>query len=470
MLAAFVAIAVKGGDTVVHALVDALNAKSRSELHRHFETRWDGARSPSHRADHFWPIVEQGAPFRVIRVAENSDSMCRALVQDKNDEKLALTITLRSGKATSLRLGHPDSLLAPAPKDLTGFSNAEDLARSIVNETLSPACAVAWSQGDRPAQLAVFGKRQVGSDETVKTGDRWLVGSIGKPMTATLIARLIERGKLGWSWTLRRCLPTAKMSVAFESVTIEQLLTHRSGLPQDMGFTALEVASIVGMERDPVKVRSLYVANVLSRPSESVPGSQFAYSNAGYAVLGHIAETIMGVPYERLMKTEVFEPIGMDGTQVGLPVAEARARGHRLTEKGPVPHELDGPIGLMLAPAGVVWCTIADLHAFGLAHLKGLAGDSKLLSRSTFERLHKGIAEGRGSSEYACGWVISSYDGTERYHGHNGSDGTFVAELAIFPKSRVVAASIVNRGGEDMPSPPEQAITAIARRFAPARH
>ncbi|MCW3052270.1 MAG: hypothetical protein JWN14_1440, partial [Chthonomonadales bacterium] len=85
---------------------------------------------------------------------------------------------------------------------------------------------------------------------------------------------------------------------------------------------------------------------------------------------------------------------------------------------------------------------------------------------STVARLHRGLAEGEGSFLYACGWGIESNPGIETFHGHNGSNGTFRAQLAIFPNANLVVAAIVNNGGEEEPSPGLEAVLALARRFA----
>ncbi len=111
--------------------------------------------------------------------------------------------------------------------------------------------------------------------------------------------------------------------------------------------------------------------------------------------------------------------------------------------------------------------SVADLAKFGEAHLMGLRGKDGFLKAATIRRLHQGLLEQAHSSRlYACGWGIDSLPGLEPFHGHNGSDGTMRAQIAIFPKSNIVVVGIVNRDGEDEPSPGLQAVLEIAGRFA----
>ena len=96
-----------------------------------------------------------------------------------------------------------------------------------------------------------------------------------------------------------------------------------------------------------------------------------------------------------------------------------------------------------------------------------LRGQDGLLKAATVQRLHQGVPEERGGLRlYACGWGIEDFPGIETMHTHNGSNGTFRSQLSIFPKADLVVAAFVSRGGETDPSPPLQAVLAIAKRYA----
>ena len=114
-----------------------------------------------------------------------------------------------------------------------------------------------------------------------------------------------------------------------------------------------------------------------------------------------------------------------------------------------------------------MYMSLADLVTYGRAHLDGLRGKDSLLKAATIQRLHQGIPEGGPMGrKYACGWGIEQFPGIELAHTHNGSNGTMRAQLAMFPKAGLVVASFVNCGGESEPSPPLQAVLAVAKRYA----
>src|SRR5205823_3881074 len=94
-------------------------------------------------------------------------------------------------------------------------------------------------------EVAVSGLRRIGRSGQVRDGDAWLIGSCTKPMTATLIARLVDRGLLAWDTPLSAMLPelAETMRPEYRPVTLVQLLSHQSGLPRDLE-PALEAKAI----------------------------------------------------------------------------------------------------------------------------------------------------------------------------------------------------------------------------------
>jgi CubicO group peptidase (beta-lactamase class C family) len=246
-------------------------------------------------------------------------------------------------------------------------------------------------------------------------------------------------------------------------------MKHRGGIPQDQNFRAPDVNRIVGDAKTPQAIRARYVADILSRDPIAKPDTRFAYSNAGYAILSHIAERTAGVPYEELVRKSVLEPLGMTHSYCGSDTfPAARPTGHVPGPAGLRAMNMGGPLEAMVAGAGGgLYLSVGDLARFGEAHLKGLRGADGFLKADTVERLHSGVPEGGSNGMiYACGWGLHRHPSVESWHGHNGSNGTFRAEMAVFPKANMVVVAIVNRGGENDPSPGLEAVLALAGRHA----
>jgi CubicO group peptidase (beta-lactamase class C family) len=298
----------------------------------------------------------------------------------------------------------------------------------------------------------------------VRIDDRWHIGSVGKAMTSTLIALLIDRGVLRWDTTIGEALPDVKMNPGYQQVTLEQLLQHRGGIPQDMGYRAEYIERITKDARTPTECRAAYIIDVLQRAPIGRPGERMAYSNAGYAIAGYIAERVTGKPYEQLMREMVFLPLGMTMAKVGGAGDPGQPQGHVPSPNGLQVRNFTGKLPEMTAPAGDITCSIGDLARFAAFHLAGMQGKGRLLKPETFRRLHTPPPVLPGQERYACGWEIVTELTPEPFQGHGGSNGTFRAQIALFPKRGLAVVAATNAGGESDPGPPLQAILAVEKR------
>ncbi len=324
--------------------------------------------------------------------------------------------------------------------------------------------ALAVARAGKPIDQAVVGVREVGRPDRVRVEDRWNIGSVGKAMTSTLIAVLIDQGVLRWETTIGEALPEFKMNPGYRNVTLEQLLQHRGGIPQDMDFRRDFIERITRSARTPTECRAAYVADVLRRAPLGRPGERMAYSNAGYTIAGFIAEYVTRTPFERLMREKVFLPLGMTTAQVGGNGGSGQPQGHMPGPNGLRVMNFTGKLPQMTAPAGDINCSIGDLARFAAFHLAGMQGRGRLLKPETFRRLHTPPTVPAGQEPYACGWEIVPEWTKEPFQGHGGSNGTFRAQIAIFPKEGLAIAAATNVGGETDPSPPLQAVLAVEKR------
>src|SRR5438477_4413884 len=115
-------------------------------------------------------------------------------------------------------------------------ASAADLGKVLASAmagTKTPALGMLVMRDGKIVQTGVRGVRRIDGHDPVRPDDVWLIGSDGKPMTATLIAKLADHDVLSWSTPLAKMLPglAAKMRPEYRNVTLVQLLSHRSGLP-----------------------------------------------------------------------------------------------------------------------------------------------------------------------------------------------------------------------------------------------
>lgn len=421
-------------------------------------------------------IADDLAPITVQETLLDKGNRIVVAIKNKGGARLGLAITVEDkepfGIAGIQIEAEPENLIGPPKKPYYEYSSFQELADKIRTDSKAPALAISvWRDGK--FETLVSGVRKVGGPEPATIGDRWLIGSITKSMTATLIGTLVQEGKLSWDSKLGVLLKDIPMNEAFKEITIEQILQHRSGLPQDMNFTGATVQRIAGSLTDPVKVRENYAKDILGRQPIAKPDAKFAYSNAGYALLGHIAERILGKPYEQVMSERVFGPLGMKtaicgmpGTD-GMPSGKGQPSGHFLLKEGPRPGKLGGAITYMCAPAGGgVAMSIEDLARYAAWHMRGFNGENVgVLKTEIIRRLHTPPSGHPGQEPYAAGWMIESRGAKGMEHTHNGSDGTFTAEMSFWPEAKLVVVAIVNMGGEAEPTPGRQAVNSVYRKL-----
>src|ERR1035441_1324869 len=309
-----------------------------------------------------------------------------------------------------------------------------------------PALAVVVVKDGRICDRAAVGVRKWGESTPVTTNDIFHIGSCTKSMTATLTAMLIEDGKLRWDTTIAEVVPElkGKMDKQYETVTVEQLLTHRGGVPGTPPAAAWKRAW--EQKGTPTLQRREFIEAVLRPPPEAAPGTKKIYSNQGYAIIGAMLERITGTPWETLITERLFKPLHMDSAGFGPPGktgAVDQPWGHTRKLLVTVPFQEDNPPAI--APGGRVHCSLDDLARFTMFHMQRGRQDG-LLKPNTLNRLHTPPAGG----DYACGWVVVKRDwagGNALMH--NGSNTMWYVVMWLAPEKDfyvVVATNIAGSG------------------------
>jgi CubicO group peptidase (beta-lactamase class C family) len=318
-----------------------------------------------------------------------------------------------------------------------------------------PALAGAIVVGSRLEAAGCDGVRRRGSPEKVTLEDRWHLGSCTKAMTATLCAMLVEEKKLAWDTTLAKAFPEhakaeKRMDAGWKGVTLEQLLTHRAGMPSDLSTDGLW-GKLWQRQGTPAEQRMQLVDGVLAHAPIHPPGTKGAYSNAGVAFAGVLAERAAEQEYEALITKRLFEPLGITSAGFGAPGTPdkndgrpAGARGHgadgKPVEPGP---SSDNPPGI--APAGTVHMTIGDWGKFVALHLDGRAGRSRLLPKAAFERLH---TPPKGAEPpFACGWVVLERPWGGTVLTHSGSNTMWFCVVWMSPSKDFAVLACTNTAG-----------------------
>jgi CubicO group peptidase (beta-lactamase class C family) len=279
---------------------------------------------------------------------------------------------------------------------------------------------------------------------------------------------LIEEGKLRWNTTIADVFPElkGKMDPQYETVTVEQLLHHRGGVPADPPSAAWNQAW--KEHGTPTQQRLEFITAVLAQPPAAAPGTKMIYSNQGYAIIGAMLEKITGRDYETLITEKLFKPLHMDTAGFGPPgttdqVDQPWGHLHKLFMT--IPLQADNPPAI--APAGRVHCSLDDLARYAIFHLQ-TTNTNGLLKPETMVRLHTPLPGDVANpmENYACGWVILQRDwagGTTLWH--NGSNTMWYIVMWLAPNKDFAVIVATNIDGPEAGQGCDEAATAMIQKW-----
>src|SRR5438477_1782533 len=299
--------------------------------------------------------------------------------------------------------------------------NVDAILQSILGrggERFGMAAAVL--RGERIIAQGAAGVRKRGTAERITLDDRFHLGSCTKAMTATLVAMLVEEGKLNWTTTLGELfVDTVKpMHPAWEKVTLRQVLAHRASLRVEPDGLAAQVfkewvVELVRPPRSPLgtlpQQRLEIARQALSRPPGIPPDTKYWYSNVGYVLAGAVLEQLSGRAWEELMRERLFQPLGISTGGFGPPGTADKteqAWGHSPVLGKPIdPGSPAAELPLFYGPAGMAHMSVTDWAKFIALHLRGDPANphchAALLKLDTFAEMHA-VAPATTSK----GWVI----------------------------------------------------------------
>ncbi|HXB57301.1 MAG TPA: serine hydrolase domain-containing protein, partial [Vicinamibacteria bacterium] len=316
-------------------------------------------------------------------------------------------------------------------------------------------------RGDR-ITIAVAGKRRADGDAPLVAADTFHLGSDTKGMTASVVARLVERGRLHWDETLAEALPelAPRMDPGFKVVTLDMLMRHVAGLPTGDAFTPEFTAGFDDEHWPIAKQRSWMAERFLSRPPKETPGTRFAYSNYGYLILGHVVEHASGQTWEELIREDVFAPLAMTGCGFGPTATSVHPEGnwaHDVKNGAYVPTEEDNPP--LIGPAGTVHCRLVDWARFAAAHA-GL-GPPGWLTEASLAYLHapKGFEGVPPDKAIALGWGVTRTQPPRLTHA--GSNGYNHAEIVVIPQLHAAVLVTCNAGDERARAAAKEVLDAL---------
>src|SRR5262249_23627779 len=296
-----------------------------------------------------------------------------------------------------------------------------------------------------------------------------------KAMTALLAGILVDEGKLCWDSTVADIFPelAEEMDPGLRRVTLEQLLSHTSGVPS--GNEALVVLLRKAMVQDGNldEMRYWLVREWSPQPLAAPAGTKFAYANMNYILAGAMIERAGGKTWDDLITERVFTPLSLQSAGLGNQATLGRIDaplGHKVVD-GKTKAFLAGPNGdnpLIVGPAGIAHMSVLDFARWA----GGNAGEGKrgpkLVRPETLKKLHtmvvsmpeiKDALPGTPShGKYGLGWGEFPVEWAPEpllYHG--GSNRRNLAHIWVDAKHDFALVLVTNIAGKKA----EQALFAL---------
>lgn len=332
----------------------------------------------------------------------------------------AMSLTLPS-------LGQPENLSRPSAEQIDAY------VESGMAELNVPGAAMAIFKNGEVTHLRGFGRID-GTDDPVTPQTPFQIASLTKSFTSLVVLQLASEGHFSIDDPVAKYIPffhTSDPEVS-RNITIRQLMNHRSGI-STLDGNRYQRTTFRGEAALEQAVRRLGSAHL-----ESVPGTRFHYSNANYAVLAHLIETIEGTTFEQSLETRIFSQLGMDSTyvQVTTKSVAPEAKGHILWFGIPV--ESHFIAGRMMMGAGGVTTSAEDLAKYMIAVSQS---DPRIVPAALSDSftLNRDIV-------YAFGWEHGIFGGQHVIF-HTGMNPGFMSVMMYVPESDKGALFMMNGSG-----------------------
>jgi CubicO group peptidase (beta-lactamase class C family) len=274
------------------------------------------------------------------------------------------------------------------------------------------------------------------------------LASISKPITATALMTLVEKGQVDLDAPINEYLGDAKLVAhvgvatgnqggmdpkeAADKATVRHVANHTSGLPLHYQFFHADEP----WRRPPRDLSILRYGHLVR-----VPGERYVYANFGYGLLDYVIERISRVPFGTYLKREVFDPLGMTRSSLGIGpnLAPYSAERYDLNGKPISFYDFDHP------GASAVFCSAHDLIRFGLLHLKSLRIDQRsILTPESIDEMQTPTTPSDPTDGYGIGWRIVSDNHGYRTVNHDGCMGGVRTRLMLVPDEDLAVAVLGN--------------------------
>ena len=370
------------------------------------------------------------------------------------------------GTAAALALGAcattraPASAAGAAPAPAAAPAAAVDSIMAAYARPGSPGAVVLVFRGDQQLFARGYGLADVEHGAPITPRTPFHVASVSKQFTAFAIAMLAAQGRISLDDEVRRHLP--EFPHFGQRITLRHLLHHTSGLRDQWSLWVLAG----GLADDVIRQDDLLRLIYRQRELNFAPGTAHMYSNTGYTLLAEVVERVTGEDFGRWMKANVFQPLGMDETQIyddHTRIVPGRAYSYRADGDG-----FEKAV-LSYANAGAtsLFTTAEDMARW----LRNM-GSGQVGGPQVWEMMRRrGVLAGGDTLQYALGLLVAKHRGLDVIF-HGGADAGYRSNVSYYPQldaGVVVLANVASIDADDISDSVAEAFFSAEMNPAPAR-
>lgn len=287
------------------------------------------------------------------------------------------------------------------------------------------------------------GLADIENDIAVQTDDLFRIGSVTKPLVATIMLQLVEAGEIDLDNPIANYLPD-EVVVNVENAdnaTVRQMLQMTSGIFDYTESDVFNDATDANPNRAWTAAQT--IETIYGEASYFAPGEDYYYSNSNYNLAQMIIESVTGISLAANLETRIFQPLGMTSCYLETPdrFAQGIARGYALDDEDNLVDVTDYNDGVGMGDGGIV-CNAEDLAKF----LPGLR--DTLLSEAMLEEMLDTVADGEGGA-YGLGMGYEEGEFGMQV-GHDGSTSGFQSNMVYLPDDDVLVVVLTNNFDSDL--------------------
>jgi CubicO group peptidase (beta-lactamase class C family) len=326
---------------------------------------------------------------------------------------------------------------SPAPAEAPdAYATAADLVEQARQEWSAPGMSIAVVVDGRIAWSRGFGLADVENEVQARPDTVYRIASISKPLTATAILQLVEKGRLSLDDPVTKHVPTFPDRGL--AINLRHLLTHTSGIrhykegEMDLKEHFDSVEEALGIFKDD--------------PLLFTPGTKYSYSSYAYNLLGAVVQRASGLTFEAYMKEKVWGPAGMTSTRLEHQgeIVPRRSQQYVRSGDGGVRNAPYADLSVKWAGGGMI-STVEDLARFAIALDQGV-----LVKPETLALMCEPMTLADGTrTDYGLGWDVRFDDRGRLWVAHGGGatgGSTYILRLPEKRFAVAIAANVQNAG------------------------